>query len=471
MPATALRTTAPWRVLDGFGYAVRAACRFAQPRTADELAETIAAARAEGLTVTFRGAGRSYGDASLNRDGLVVDMTALRAVRSWDPQAGILESDGGLTIEGLWRHTIEDGWWPAVVPGTMFPTLAGCLSMNIHGKNNFRVGPFGEHVVDFDLVTARGETLRCSREDDADVFHAAIAGLGLLGAITRVKLKLKKVHSGNMRVEPILGRSLDEMLDVFEARLGSSDYLVGWVDCFASGKSLGRGAVHAANYLDEGVDHEPRETLRVDRQGLPPRILGFPRDHLWKLMRPFTNDPGVALVNFGKFLSSHVEHGRAYRQSHVQFAFLLDYVANWRLAYGRPGFVQHQIFVPHAAAHACIRDVLEICQRRGLRSYLGVLKRHRPDPFLLTHALEGWSLAMDFPARDPERLRSTAAAVTERVLDAGGKFYFAKDALITAADTRRAYGQDVLDRFDAMRRRLDPDGTFASDLSRRVLGR
>lgn len=465
-----LRATAPWRVLDGFGYAVRAACRYARPGSVEELAAVLAEARAEGLRVTFRGAGRSYGDAALNRDGLVVDVTGMRRVLSWDPRAGILDAEAGLAVEGLWRHTIEDGFWPAVVPGTMYPTLGGCLAMNVHGKNNFQVGPFGEHVIEFDLLTADGAFMRCSREQNADVFHAAIGGMGLLGAMTRVKLRLKHVHSGQLRVEPILGRSIDEMIDVFEARLATSDYLVGWVDCFAGGASLGRGAVHAASYLAEGRDPDPTATLRVGAQGLPPRILGFPRDHLWKLMRPFTNDAGVALVNYGKFLSSHLEHGRPYRQSHVQFAFLLDYVANWRLAYGRAGFVQHQIFVPRAEARACIRDVLALCRRTGVRSYLGVLKRHRPDAFLMSHALDGYSLAMDFPARDLDALRRTAAAVTARVLEAGGKFYFAKDALIGPGDVERAYGRETLDRFAAMRRRLDPGGLFTSDLARRVLG-
>ena len=49
----------------------------------------------------------------------------------------MIEAEPGLTIEGLWRRTIQDGYWPAVVPGTMLPTLGGCLAMNIHGKNNF----------------------------------------------------------------------------------------------------------------------------------------------------------------------------------------------------------------------------------------------------------------------------------------------------------------------------------------------
>src|SRR5258705_332950 len=144
---TPYRTRAPLRVIDGFGRSVRAACRYVEPRSVEDLAFALKQAQSEGLTVGFRGAGRSYGDAALNT-----------------------------------------------------------------------------------------------------------GGMGMLGAVTRVKLKLKKVDSGNLRVESISGKSIDALFDAFEQRLSHADYLVGWVDCLARGKSIGRGIVHSAHYLHEGED-------------------------------------------------------------------------------------------------------------------------------------------------------------------------------------------------------------------------
>src|SRR5690349_7623029 len=115
MALDSLRSHSPWRVLHGFGRAVRAACRYAAPQTVEELAETMQRASAEGLSVAFRGAGRSYGDAALNAEGLVIDVSALRNVLAWDAAAGVIDTQPGLTIEGLWRETIRDGYWPAVV--------------------------------------------------------------------------------------------------------------------------------------------------------------------------------------------------------------------------------------------------------------------------------------------------------------------------------------------------------------------
>jgi hypothetical protein len=156
-----------------------------------------------------------------------------------------------------------------VVPGTMRPTLAGCLSMNIHGKNNFRHGPIGQHVLDFDLLTTDGTVLHCSRTQNAEVFHAAISGLGLLGAFTRISLQQKRVESGLLRVRASRARGLDELFEIFEQRLPSADYLVGWVDCLAGGRGLGRGLVHDANYVARDEDPFGARSLQLEQQSLP----------------------------------------------------------------------------------------------------------------------------------------------------------------------------------------------------------
>ncbi len=424
-----------------------------------------ARAQAERLPLTLRGAGRSYGDAAISDGGLALDLSEMNRLLDWNPATGIADVEPGMTIEGLWRRTIEDGYWPAVVPGTMFPTVGGCLSMNIHGKNNFAVGPFGEQVRDFDLLTTDGRLRRCTASEDGELYRAVIGGAGLLGVVTRVRLQLKKVASGRLRVEPLVARSFAELIDRFDSRIAHSDYLVGWVDCISPS---GRGVIHQANNLDAAEDSAGRASLHVERQLLPSTILGIPRRHVWRLMRPLTNNFGISLLNAAKYHASRLTRaGGTYLQSHVAFAFLLDYIPNWRLAYGANGLVQYQLFLPAESARAVIPELLRICRERGIVSYLGVFKRHRRDAFLLSHAVDGYSLALDFPARDRPRLRATARELTARVLDAGGTFYLAKDALLQPSELRRAYG-DRLTRFLELKSRLDPEGLLTSQLARRL---
>lgn len=468
--ARPLRATVPWRVLDGFGNAQRAASACIRPRDAGEMAALFAGARDERVAVSFRGSGRSYGDASLNTGGLAIDTRGMDRVLAFDRATGIAELEPGVTIEQLWRATLPHGWWPQVVPGTMFPTIGGCVSMNIHGKNCFKAGPFGDHVQELDLLTAAGETKTLSREREPELFRAVIGGLGLLGAVTRVKLGMKRIESGRLRVRPMRTRSLEAMFDCFVERMPQSDYLVGWVDCFAGGGALGRGLVHQANYLQANDDPQGRALLDNDRQGLPPSILGVPRSLVWRFMKLMWNAPSVRMVNTVKYLLPETFNANGtFLETHVAFAFLLDYVPNWRGAYGDTGFIQHQLFVPDATARKTFAAALELCRKRGVVSYLGVFKRHKPDEFLLSHGLDGWSLALDFPvpAREPQRLWNVTRELTELVLEAGGRFYAAKDAVLDAGQFVRGYG-DRVERFRALKRRLDPDNLFANDQSRRL---
>lgn len=469
VPGSSLRSGAPWRVFEGFGRAVREVSRAAEPRSVEEVQALMAAARREGLSVAFRGAGLSYGDAAINGGGLVLDMTGMDRFLSWDPSTGIAEAEPGLTVRGLWNVTLRDGWLPPVMPGTMFPTLGGCIAMNIHGKNNFKAGPIGDHVLDLDLVTPMGEKLRCSRQENPDVFRAVIGGAGLLGAVTRIRLQLKKVHSGNLRVQALCAPALDSVFDLFEARLPDSDYLVGWLDCFASGAALGRGVIHQGNYLAEAEAAREKGHEHMEEQALPNMIMGIPRNHLWRLMLPFLNDAGVRLINEAKYRQARMDGHKTYLQSHVSFAFLLDYVPDWRLAYGPEGFIQYQVFVPAEGARATTRALLELCQRRELVSYLAVLKKHRPDEFLLSPNLDGYSLALDFRITKANRdaLIRLTHEMTALVLDSGGRFYLAKDGVLRPDEFARAYG-DRLPRFLEVKRRLDPQGLLSSTQFRRL---
>jgi decaprenylphospho-beta-D-ribofuranose 2-oxidase len=465
-----------WEFVEGWGMAVGAPSRVLRPRSIEELVRCFEIARQDRVPLGPRGTGNSYGDASVNRAGHVLELSRMNRILGWNPETGIAELEPGVTMEQLWKRILPDGWWPRVVSGTMFPTVGGALAANIHGKNNFKVGTIGDATLEFDLVLPSGEVRTCSRERDSELFHAAIGGFGLLGVFSRIVLATKRVHSGDLRVRGISTRNLREMMAAFEAGRERADYLVGWIDCFPAGDASGRGLVHLGEHLEPGEDPHPERTLTVEHQELPAKILGvFPKSEVWRILRLFNNDPGMRLINAAKYLAGRIEGmGEPHLQSHAAFAFLLDYVPNWKWAYGREpvrrGLIQYQPFVPSAGAHDVFQDLLARCRRAGHVPYLGVFKRHRPDPFWLTHAVDGWSFAMDFKV-SPERregLWRLCAEMTEVVLAAGGRFYFAKDLVITARDARRFFPPEKLAAFERLKRELDPEGLLQTDLWRRA---
>jgi FAD/FMN-containing dehydrogenase len=462
-----------YQSVEAWGMTHRADARMFHPTNVNQVKAALAAARADGVTIGPRGAGCSYGDASVNTGGHSLDITGMNRILSFDDETGVADCEAGVTIEGLWKHALPRGYWPKVVSGTMFPTLAGTLGANIHGKNNFRVGTIGDAVLEFDIVTPNGELLTCSRASNSELFHAAIGGFGLLGIFTRVKIGTKKVHSGNLEVSAYATANLREMMAYFESHKETSDYLVGWIDCFGKGPMLGRGLIHDARYLEPGEEEgDLAASFTLGYQEQPANIMGlFPKAELWHALKHFTNDPGMRLINGTKFLSGLFEgNSPPVRQSHAAFAFLLDYVPNWKRAYGKGGLIQYQPFVPEDTAHDVYSECLKWSQKKGIVPYLGVFKRHVHDPFLMTYSTGGWSMAMDFKVTAANRkdIWEHTQELTEIVLEGGGRFYFAKDLVIRPEDARRMFPAANLEKFLELKRKYDPGSLLQTDMWRRV---
>jgi len=459
--------------VEGWGMAVASVSHVYQPENVEGIRRVFDLARQTNKKVCLRGGGNSYGDAAILRDGIVLDLTRMDRIVAWDSDSGIIDVEPGVTIQKLWKAIIADGWWPPVVSGTMFTTIGGCAAMNIHGKNNYKAGSFGEHIIEFDFLSPGGESMTVTRENNKHLFHAPLTGAGLLGVFTRIRLQMKKVYSGLLSVEAFDTDDIQCMVDEIEARADKADYIVGWIDCLADGRRLGRGIVHSARYLSEGHDQRPADSLNIGAQMLPDKLFGImPKALLHNFMGPFMNNIGVRLVNAAKYHSSKLQpRSWVHYQSHGAFAFLLDYVPGWKLAYRPIGLIQYQAFIPRENAVAAFEAILLKSQSVGLPPYLGVFKKHRPDPFLLSHALDGYSLALDYRVTEKhrEKLWALTRQLDEIVLNAGGKFYFAKDATLSAENARRFLGEERLEMLRELKQRFDPEGVLQTELARRLM--
>jgi FAD/FMN-containing dehydrogenase len=316
--------------------------------------------------------------------------------------------------------------------------------------------------------------VRCAPDNEnADLFHAAIGGFGMLGVFTSITLRLRRVASGLLRVTPYAARNWDEMYSLFAGRAADADYIVGWVDGFAGGEAAGRGLVHTAHYLPPGEDSRPAQTLRVASQDLGDSILGVvPKSILWRFMKPMMNAAGIGLLNRAQYAAGRFKAGTAHYETHAGFAFMLDYVPDWKRAYGGGGLLQHQSFVPAQNARAVYADVLDHCRRADLVPTLCVFKQHRADAFLMSYALDGFSMALDFKrtAENDRRLSTLFAELDRLIIDGGGRFYFAKDSLLQPSRLASFFAEPRVQRFLQWKKQIDPGNLLQTDLYRRILG-
>ena len=418
-------------VLKGWGGVHQGRSVVYRPKNVEDVGAALRDASDRGLSVAHRGAGYSYGDLAVNEGGAVIETRGLRGIVAFDPVVGEVRAYAGTTIEELWGETLGDGWWPAVVPGTTKVTLGGALAVNIHGKNHWATGSFAEHVSAVTVLGGDGELQTLTASSDKRAFSRVVGGLGLSGTILDVTLRLQRVHSGLLEVETMAAGSLAETLEVLEAGGHAWTHAVGWIDCFPRGGRAGRGVLHFA--ADLPADHaRAGAAMTAAGQRLPERVLGLvPRRHVWVALRALLHDAGTRVLNVGRYATARTRLRRRSFEPHALFHFLLDSVPGWKRAYHPHGLVQYQLFVPRAAASYALAEALRLQATTGVHAYLGVVKRHRGDPFPNSYMMDGFSLALDFPVR-PLRLdrlvrlfRSYDALLSE----VGGSIYAAKDGV------------------------------------------
>jgi decaprenylphospho-beta-D-ribofuranose 2-oxidase len=417
-----------------------------------------AVSQAEGRGVIARGLGRSYGDNAQNGGGLVVDMTPLSRIHSIDADTHMVDLDAGVSLDALMKAALPFGLWVPVLPGTRQVTIGGAIACDIHGKNHHSAGSFGDHVRSMDLMTADGEIRRLAPDGpESELFWATVGGNGLTGIILRVLLEMTPTETAYFIADGDVTTGLDETI-AFHSD-GSEDnytYSSAWFDAISAPPKLGRAAISRGSLAT--VDQLPRKLQKNPLKFDAPQLLTFPDIFPNGLMNKYS----FTAVGGLWYRKSGTYRGKV--QNLTQFYHPLDMFGEWNRAYGSAGFSQYQFVVPTQAVEA-FKGIMYDIQKSGHYSFLNVFKLFGPgNQAPLSFPIPGWNVCVDFPIKPG--LNEFLNELDRRVLEFGGRLYTAKDSRMTAETFHAMYPR--IDEWIAVRRKVDPNGAFASDMARRL---
>jgi decaprenylphospho-beta-D-ribofuranose 2-oxidase len=402
-----------------------------------------------------RGLGRGYGDCAVNGSGVTSNTSGLT---TFSLEGSVLVAEAGASIDKILWLIVPRGYFIPVTPGTKFVTIGGAIAADVHGKNHHKDGSFGNFVIEMDLLLANGTTQTISPSVNPKLFWATVGGMGLTGVILRAKIELKPIETSKVMSTTIICPNIDSLMEAMVDADEGNKYSVAWVDTLASGKRLGRSILSLGDHAAE-MDLDKRQKLKpllyLSRQ-----LLSFPEIKTSSLLNRYT----VRLFNVGWFQKARFSKKKKL-VSLDNFFFPLDGVRNWNRMYGINGFVQYQISVPDNASHL-IKFVLERLSENRIPSFLSVLKRFGPQgEGLLSFPSRGWTLAVDIPA-GVEGLGELLDELDEKVVTAGGRLYFAKDSRMNPRHVEKMYPK--LEEFRKVKREVDAENVFQSNLSRRL---
>lgn len=439
--------------LSGWGRMHPQPCLTFRPERRRDLLSILA--DEEPATLIARGLGRSYGDTAVNGEG-VIDQTRLDRAIAFDPETGVLECEAGMSLADVVDTYLPRGFFLPVTPGTKFVTVGGAIANDVHGKNHHCDGTFSRFVLEFDLLTASGEILRCSPAQNADVFWATVGGIGLTGILLSAKIQLRRVESAYILTDYRRCANLETALSAMAEHDGEYPYSVAWVDCLASGKDLGRSVLMYGKHATPGQLPAvlAADPYRVPRKRGIPVPFDFPEFALNPLSIKAFNT-----VFYGKHADA-----RDIVVDYDKYFYPLDGLLHWNRMYGKRGFAQYQVALPPEQVAGLIK-LLERLSAARRASFLAVLKTFGGEgEGLLSFPKRGYTLALDIPNHG--QLAPFLAELDRIVLDHGGRLYLAKDATTSPEALAQMYPR--LDAFRAVKERLDPQERFASAMSRRL---
>jgi decaprenylphospho-beta-D-ribofuranose 2-oxidase len=463
-----------WEELASLVGSIRTRSLVARPTTVEECREALAYCRDHGMTICARGAGRGYGDLALNDGQALLDMSGMNRILDFDEERAQITVEAGARLVDIFQMVHYRLLTLPGSPTESHSSVAGAISANVNGKDGWHYGNFSHQVVSLDLLLADGELRTIDRSHE--LFNAVVGGIGLLGIVVQVTLQLVPIPSPFVAIDMIPATNVDALLETMGEVKKTHDAAVVWVDAYAGGPRVGRSVVHAAKRIEHDDTEEERRAYlaagfkRLDDHRKFGLALHEKFGPILSLML-YAQRPLVSVFNKLYYAMITVLHklGRSSKSElFLRFNFEASFtVPPAHLVCGPRGYTV-QLNFPESDARAAIVELMEICRTSPSPPVTTILRAHRSDDGMLSFSQDGYSLNFEFHPK--KRNEAASRKAVDRLIDAtvkrGGKIHLAKDQVLRPEQFYRVYPryQELLE----IKKRLDPDNLFTSDLARRV---
>jgi FAD/FMN-containing dehydrogenase len=407
-----------------------------------ELKDAAAAKRPVAASV----ARHSMGGQSLPRDGTALTLDG--GTIELDSAAKTYRTAAGNRWSDIIGALDPKGFSPAVMQSNADFGVGSTFCVNAHGWP-VPYGPFGGTVKAVRMVLADGTLMRCSRDENAELFGLAMGGYGLFGVI--VDLDVEMVP--NLLLEPTFERVAPDRF---------AERFIHAIDSDAKVKmAYGRMSVSRKNFLDDSLLVTFRPTAEQPAS-LPVVItstkLSSVANTIYRAQTGWEVAKGLRW-----FMESRL--GPAITDSHyTRNSLMAEPVANLAQKDLHRTDILHEYFVsPDQFGEflAACRDIIP----KARAEFLNVTLRHVAEdktPALTIAPVRRVAAVMSFsqvasPEGEIDMMQMTEALI-ERVIAIGGAFYLPYRLHARRDQVEKAY--PAAPDFVAAKRRYDPGLLF-----------
>lgn len=414
-----------------------------------ELDEIVTAVKRHPGPISVGGGRFSMGGQTATERALQIDMRRFDRVLEFSKERREITVQAGITWRKIQEHIDPHDLSVRIMQTYANFTVGGSLSVNVHGRYVGQ-GPLILSVKRIRLVLPNGDVVHASPTQNSELFYGAIGGYGGMGVIAEATLEL----TDNVRVE-----RLSEVLPLaaygahFRDRIRNDSAVIFHNADIYTGSW---DTVRATSYV------------RTDKPVTVPHRL-MPRNEDYWLERAVLWI--ISEVPGGSWLRRYVIDPMLFWRERVEWR---NYEASYDVAELEPRsresstYVLQEYFVPVERLEQFVPRMGEILNRHGVNVVnVSIRHAHRDPGALMAWARhEVFAFVLYYKQGTTLDDRRRAAAWTRELVDAavglGGAYYLPYQIHATDKQFRAAYPN--VDRFFALKRRVDPDNKFRNKL-------
>lgn len=168
-------------------------------RNAGQVSTLLKAAQQHRVPVTVRGGGLTTEGESVAYGGVLLDMTGMSRVLSVDKAGLSVRTEAGIFWASLAEHLRRHGMDYLSAPLNLTSSVGGSLGVGGIDVNSPRLGCSADQALALQVVTPTGEIVECSDTQNAELFQRVILGYGQFGVITEATLRIRPYTPIRMR--------------------------------------------------------------------------------------------------------------------------------------------------------------------------------------------------------------------------------------------------------------------------------
>jgi len=409
------------------------------PSSEEEIVAIVRDAAAAGERVKMVGAGHSFTAIAVT-DGRLIRPDNFQRVLSVDRTKRLVTVQAGIRLSTLNAELAKRGLAMPNLGDIEYQSIAGAISTATHGTG-IKLGGLATFVVGMRIITGDGSVIECDAEHEPELFHTARVGLGALGVLSTVTLQCEEAFNVHA-VES--AAKVDELLDSLDDHIAENDHFeFFWIP------NTEWALTKWNNRTEKPL--APRSRWKEFRDDVLIGNGGFSLGCRIARLAPSLTPRIMGLVPFT---------GRA------------EYIDRSDKVYTSPRlvhFYEMEYSIERSACREALNRVRQFVSQSGIQISFPVEVRFTAGddiPLSTAYGRENCYIAVH--VYSGTHYQQYFEAVETIMNDYGGRPHWGKLHFQTHRTLRDRYPE--WERFQAVRKRLDPEGRFSNPYLERVLG-